>query len=1141
MAFPTTFAAVVTNPGGTGSTITPVLSSHDVDDVIEIFVAKTGNVSWTAPAGWTIKQQLTTSGGPTASATGTLLYRKVLSSDTLPLANPVCDLGASVTRSAVAITKRGADVEGVHTAPVWLAFGGATGNSNPIQPPAITTVTPDALVHHYYCQRAATDAPEPTSYTQTEEAVISGTLVLNVSERNVAAQDTLLSNQDASPTSGARWVGMIAGTPSIIPVFTPDTATLTITSFAPSITLAESVTPATNTLALSTFAPSIELTITPSVSELTLTSFAPSLSIGVIPTPSSLSLITFGPSLSETVNLATLALALTSFAPSILVTDHVTVIPTTQILSLTTFAPITEPPQIIFLDPGGDAVQAIGHFNTVEANGAGISFDTTQKVIGIGSYKFDSGANLATYVSALNVLENSRRVSVRFRFDSTHTAQRRIMQAQGAAASVFYIALSAGSVLQVIDGSNATVASGSTPLDVDIFYRIGIAFAGAPDNMDLKVFLDGIEELFIHLDDTGSVAPLHLRYGWIIGPGTSKLCWFDQIYVDDGSDLSDPGNRLITAKLPATTNANDFDTTGGTGAVNERPLSETNYKEHAGISQVSQNYTLQTAGAGDVDISSATLFGYMGWVWASKSEANGSHALTLNGTDHPITLITSPARYDFSVTSSVYPSNVAGIGLVSGGSAADTFLYECGAVIAFAPAEAGGITVVPSAVSLTVVTLAPSLRLDVVIGSHSLALTRFAAALETKLTPSQSSLTLASFAPSVVSTTNVIPATVSLTVTQFAPSLNTDLVPGIETLVLASFAPQVVLETVVKPDPVSLVTDTFAANLISSVQPETVSLTAATFAPTLRASLTPSTGSLVVTTFAPSVIAEADVTAVPDATLLTLTTFNPIVNVGNSVTVEPPVASLTIETFAASLIFEVVPVTQSLVLETFVPSITVLTTVQPAPAALATTGFAPSLQLGLTPAAQLLSLQTFAPQLDQSVSVIPSSANLTLTSFMATLSTRTTPSTQTLSVSTFAPTITIQSGLTPEPLSLTTTGFAPSLQLTVTPSTSGLAITSFVPVVSMGLVVVPATETLTVSSFAPSLSTSIVLQSTSLNLSAFAPTIVGGEGTADPDPASLVITTFAPTESHYTTGIRVQIKPDNRTIIVPIDNRTIRI
>lgn len=218
MAFPTTFASVVTSPGGTGSTITPTLPSHTFNDVIEIYVGKTGNVGWSAPAGWSIRQQLISPGTASTACVGTLLYRKVLPGDTLPLTSPVCNLGATVTRAAIALTKRSANVDGVHSTPAWT-FAATSGTANPIRPPSITTQTPDALVHHYYCARVATNAPEPASYTQVQEVVISGTLVLNVAERNIAASNTVLSNQDASPTSGGRWVGMIAATPPLVPAF----------------------------------------------------------------------------------------------------------------------------------------------------------------------------------------------------------------------------------------------------------------------------------------------------------------------------------------------------------------------------------------------------------------------------------------------------------------------------------------------------------------------------------------------------------------------------------------------------------------------------------------------------------------------------------------------------------------------------------------------------------------------------------------------------------------------------------------------------------------------------------------------------------------------------------------------------------
>lgn len=216
MGTPVAIDSAVTNPGGTGSTITPNLpSTQSVNDVIYIWVVNSGNVLWTEPAGWLRKDRRavgTTSNG----IVGTLLYRKLVSGDTLPLSGPLCTLGATVTREAIAWTERGADVEGVHILAEWGANGHATGTANPIRPPSVTTLAPTMHILHLYGQRSATNAPEPTGYTQLTngEVIISGTLVCNVSEKVENNAQTVLSNQDASPTSGARWVAAILCIPS---------------------------------------------------------------------------------------------------------------------------------------------------------------------------------------------------------------------------------------------------------------------------------------------------------------------------------------------------------------------------------------------------------------------------------------------------------------------------------------------------------------------------------------------------------------------------------------------------------------------------------------------------------------------------------------------------------------------------------------------------------------------------------------------------------------------------------------------------------------------------------------------------------------------------------------------------------------
>lgn len=210
MAAPIVFASALSNPGGTGSTLTVTLSTHAARDVLIFFVENTGNTAWaTDPAGWTRLDQRSV-GTASTGIVQTWFYHVVIAGDSLPLTSPSCTLGATVTRGAICWTVRGADLEGVFTLAKWGARGFATGTSNPITPPTVITPTPDTLALIGYGSRTATNAPEQTSYAQDQEIVISGTLVLNASERTVATQGTSLSSQSASPTSGVRWaVGIL--------------------------------------------------------------------------------------------------------------------------------------------------------------------------------------------------------------------------------------------------------------------------------------------------------------------------------------------------------------------------------------------------------------------------------------------------------------------------------------------------------------------------------------------------------------------------------------------------------------------------------------------------------------------------------------------------------------------------------------------------------------------------------------------------------------------------------------------------------------------------------------------------------------------------------------------------------------------
>lgn len=211
MAAPTIRDSTPTNPGGTGSTITVLLPTHAAGDVIYTAIGNTGNATWAGnPANW-LRVDQRTIGTSANGLVGSLFRRRVLAGDTLPLTNPLFTLGATVTRQAFSVSIDGAFEENAFTHPSWGAHAFATGTANPIRPPVIITPTLDALILHFYFQRTATNAPDPSTYTQNEEIIISGTLVGNATSKTVAAQGTSLSNQDASPTSGARWsTGIIA-------------------------------------------------------------------------------------------------------------------------------------------------------------------------------------------------------------------------------------------------------------------------------------------------------------------------------------------------------------------------------------------------------------------------------------------------------------------------------------------------------------------------------------------------------------------------------------------------------------------------------------------------------------------------------------------------------------------------------------------------------------------------------------------------------------------------------------------------------------------------------------------------------------------------------------------------------------------
>jgi hypothetical protein len=172
-------------------------------------------------------------------------------------------------------------------------------------------------------------------------------------------------------------------------------------------------------------------------------------------------------------------------------------------------------------------------------------------------------------------------------------------------------------------------------------------------------------------------------------------------YVDSSTAMTDPGNILVTAKRPVSNGTtNQFTTqvgasgsgygSGHTPQVNERPLSNVNAWSISTAAKQTEEYTIEAASVGDIDISSATIVDYMGWIDAKEaSTANSPVAHIIVGSvATAITLTTTNKFFTHVAGSTTYPTGGTDIGMDGQyTTTAHIFtLNECGIVFAYIPA-----------------------------------------------------------------------------------------------------------------------------------------------------------------------------------------------------------------------------------------------------------------------------------------------------------------------------------------------------------------------------------------------------------------------------------------------------------------------
>lgn len=199
---------VISNPGGTSTTLAVTVASHQEDDVLKIALAWKGVQNPTTPAGWT-SYGISTTGNATSGLGMVVYWRRVNPSETV--SNPTITIGGTaVERLAVSWVERGADIDNPGDT-FWIRQQ-TVGNSATPTPPTITTLAPNNLIIEIVAARGNTAITEPSGYTEIADAAVGSTLALAVSHKTQATAATL-SGQSASITSN-RWVAAIIAVPS---------------------------------------------------------------------------------------------------------------------------------------------------------------------------------------------------------------------------------------------------------------------------------------------------------------------------------------------------------------------------------------------------------------------------------------------------------------------------------------------------------------------------------------------------------------------------------------------------------------------------------------------------------------------------------------------------------------------------------------------------------------------------------------------------------------------------------------------------------------------------------------------------------------------------------------------------------------
>lgn len=366
-----------------------------------------------------------------------------------------------------------------------------------------------------------------------------------------------------------------------------------------------------------------------------------------------------------------------------------------------------------FLDAGTDSTYDLSLYQG--------SFTTATGTIGSASDQTHTGSRSLKSVSAVTNDEGvcysadgvgadaGTGVSFWTRFSAIPAATTAFwwMFQAGFGNAVLALGITSAGKLTIGNEGFGILGTGTTTISATTWTRISISWViTSASSWSLKIYVNGVLDL--SLTQTAgtliSVGSSEIAFG--IGKDTSAgfsstsvmTVWFDDIYVDNRIDKTDPGDIRVTAKRPnANGTVNGFTTQIGSGGsgygtghspqVNEQPLSQTNGWAMVGAgSAVTEEYNVEAASVGDVNISGLTIVDYMGWVFAKTLLAE-TGKIILSNVQTNISLTSTASPFMVAAGSTTYPAGSGtDIGIITSTTLTTVSLYECGIIIAYLPA-----------------------------------------------------------------------------------------------------------------------------------------------------------------------------------------------------------------------------------------------------------------------------------------------------------------------------------------------------------------------------------------------------------------------------------------------------------------------